>query len=189
MKEYLRFIKELFRFNFIHPKAKLGKNVRIDHFIVIEYDVEIGDNTWIGNYVHIRPNTKIGHNSELRDHAHSAGLGVVVGNYTKICQYSNLCAGIIVGNKCFIATHLATSNTKRMDHCRTIKGYEWVSPVIKDGVQIGVNVTLIPGVILAKDTYVGAGSVVTENTESYGIYVGNPAQKIKELPPDERLPE
>ena len=189
MKGYLRFIKELFKFNFINPRAKLGKNVRIDHFVVIEHDIEIGDNTWIGSWTHIRPKSKIGHDSELRDHCHSAGLGVVVGNYTKICQYSNLCAGIIIGNKCFIATHLATSNTKRMNHYRTIKGYERLSPVIEDGVQIGANVTLVPGVRLAKDCYIGAGSVVTKDTESHGVYVGNPAQKIKELPLDERMNE
>lgn len=189
MKKYLRFIKELFRFNFINPGAKLGNNVRIDHFIVIEHDVEIGDNTWIGSWSHIRHKTKIGHDSEIRDHCYLAGLGVIVGNYTKICQKSNVCAGTIIGNKCFIAPQLSASNTKRMNHCRNIKEYEWLSPVIEDGVQIGINVTLIPGVRLAKDCYIGAGSVVTKDTESYGVYVGNPAQKIKELPLDERLDE
>lgn len=189
MRGYLRFIKELLRFNFINPKAKLGKNVRIDHFVVIEHDVEVGDNTWIGGWTHLRPKTKIGHDSEIRDHCYSAGLGVVVGNHTKICQYSNLCAGTIVGNRCFIAPFLSASNTKRMNHCRTIKGYEWLSPVIEDGVQIGIGVTLVPGVRLAKDCYIGAGTVVTKDTESHGIYVGNPARKLKELPPDERLEE
>jgi acetyltransferase-like isoleucine patch superfamily enzyme len=189
MKGYLRFIKELFRFNFINPKAKIGKNVRIDHFVVIEYNVEIGDNTWIGSWVHLRPKTKIGHDSEIRDHCYLAGLGVVVGDNTKILQYSNLCAGTIIGNSVFIAPRLSASNTKRMNHCRTIEGYEWLSPVVEDGVQIGINVTLVPGVRLAKDSYIGAGSVVAKDTESYGIYVGNPAKKIKELPMKERLSE
>jgi maltose O-acetyltransferase len=76
-----------------------------------------------------------------------------------------------------------------MNHCRNIKGYEWISPVIEDGVQIGVNVTLIPGVKLAKDSYIGAGSVVDKDTKSYGIYIGNPMRKIKDLPLDERLLE
>ncbi|RLD22827.1 MAG: acyl-[acyl-carrier-protein]--UDP-N-acetylglucosamine O-acyltransferase, partial [Bacteroidetes bacterium] len=31
--------------HFIHPDAKLGKEVQVGHFSVIEADVEIGDGT------------------------------------------------------------------------------------------------------------------------------------------------
>ena len=189
MRGWLRFIKELFRFNFVDRRAKIGKNVRIDHFVVIEHDVEIGDNTWIGSWTHVRPDTKIGHNSEIRDWCYLSGHGMVIGNYTKVCQKANIGGGIKIGNKCFIAPGISTANTKRMDHHRTIPGYTWDCPVIEDGVQIGTNVTILPGVTLAKDCYIGGGAVVTKDTESYGVYIGNPARKMKELPKDERLEE
>ena len=185
----LRFIKELFRFNFVHYKVKLGKNVRIDHFTIIEHNVEIGNNTWIGSWVHIRPDTKIGHDSEIRNYCYISGHKMVIGNYTKICQKANIGGGIKIGNRCFIAPGISTANTKRMDHQRTVPGYIWECPVIEDGVQTGTNVTILPGVTLAKDCYIGGGAVVTKDTESYGVYVGNPARKIKELPVEERLPD
>jgi UDP-N-acetylglucosamine acyltransferase len=38
---------------YIHPDAKIGKNVTIEPFSCVYGDVEIGDNTWIGPNVTI----------------------------------------------------------------------------------------------------------------------------------------
>lgn len=51
--------------------------------------------------------------------------------------------------------------------------------VIKDDVWIGTGVRVLDGVVIATGCIIGAGSVVTHSTESYGIYVGIPARKIK----------
>jgi len=186
MKRYFRYIKELFRYNYINPGAKLGKNVRIDHFVVIDDNVEIGDNTWIGNWVHIRPGSRIGHNSEIRDWCYIS-TDVQIGNHTKVCQKANIGGYIKIGNGCFLAPGLSTSNTKNIKHNRKIKDYVIDIPIIEDNVRIGTNVTILPGVVLGKDSYIGGGAVVTKSTDPYGVYIGNPAKKIKEVLPEERV--
>lgn len=45
---------------FIHPNAKIGKNVTIEPFAVIYDDVVIGDDCWIGSHVTIFPGARIG---------------------------------------------------------------------------------------------------------------------------------
>lgn len=45
---------------FIHPNAKIGKNVIIEPFAVIYDDVVIGDDCWIGSHVTIFPGARIG---------------------------------------------------------------------------------------------------------------------------------
>lgn len=51
--------------------------------------------------------------------------------------------------------------------------------VIEDYVWIGAGVILLPSVTyLAEGSVIGAGAVLTKNTEPYGVYTGNPAQKI-----------
>ncbi len=179
MKGVLRFIKELFRLNFVSCKAVFGRNVRLDHFIVIEENVEIGDNTWIGSWTHIRPGTIIGHNSEIRDQCYIAGKGMMVGNYTKICQQASLTAGMRISDRCFISPGLVSANTKHIQ--RQGKADEWKCdpPVIEDDVRIGANVTILPGVVVAKGSFIGGGAVVAKNAESYSIYGGNPARKIR----------
>ena len=51
--------------------------------------------------------------------------------------------------------------------------------VIEDGVWIGNNVLILPGVHIGKKAIIGAGSVVTKDVPSYSIAVGNPARIIK----------
>jgi acetyltransferase-like isoleucine patch superfamily enzyme len=46
-------------------------------------------------------------------------------------------------------------------------------------VWISANATVLSGLRIAVGTVVGAGSVVTHDTEPYGIYVGNPARLIR----------
>lgn len=43
------------------------------------------------------------------------------------------------------------------------------------------NVTIMPGVTIAKGCIIGAGTLVTEDTEENGIYVGIPARLIRKL--------
>jgi len=45
---------------YIHPNARIGKDVKIGMFTVIHEDVEIGDGCVIGSNVVIHPGTKIG---------------------------------------------------------------------------------------------------------------------------------
>ncbi|MCD4680713.1 MAG: acyltransferase [Bacteroidales bacterium] len=50
--------------------------------------------------------------------------------------------------------------------------------VIKDYALIGINSTLLPGVIIGKSSIVSAGSVVSSNVKDYTLVQGNPAKKI-----------
>lgn len=51
--------------------------------------------------------------------------------------------------------------------------------VIGMGSFIGVNAVIMPGVSIAEGTFVAAGSIVTEDTKSYSLYVGTPARFIR----------
>lgn len=53
--------------------------------------------------------------------------------------------------------------------------------IVEDEVWIGANVTILPGVRIGTCSVIGAGSVVTRDVESYSIYAGTPAKKIRNL--------
>lgn len=52
---------------------------------------------------------------------------------------------------------------------------------IGNGCWIGGNVTILPGVMISEGCIIGAGSVVTKNTEKNSLYVGVPAKKVRNL--------
>ena len=52
--------------------------------------------------------------------------------------------------------------------------------VLEDGVWIGANSTVCPGVTCKSHSVLTVGSVATINLDSYGIYRGNPAEKVRQ---------
>jgi maltose O-acetyltransferase len=91
---------------------------------------------------------------------------------------------IVIGDRVTISHNTAIfahTATPVVTHLSRI--YEDVKPVsIGDGAWIGAHCLILPGVNVAEHCMIGAGSVVTKNTEPYSLYAGNPARKIKELP-------
>lgn len=58
--------------------------------------------------------------------------------------------------------------------------------VIGDGVWIGGNVTILPGVSIGANSIIAAGSVVTKDVPNDVIYGGNPARFIREVNLDDK---
>jgi acetyltransferase-like isoleucine patch superfamily enzyme len=52
---------------------------------------------------------------------------------------------------------------------------------LKDGVLIGINSIILPGVTLGECSVVAAGSVVTSDVEPYTVVGGNPAKLTKRI--------
>jgi putative colanic acid biosynthesis acetyltransferase WcaF len=52
--------------------------------------------------------------------------------------------------------------------------------VVEDGAWAAVRSLLLPGSRLATHAILGAGSVLSGDTEPFGVYVGTPAKKVKE---------
>ncbi|MCR9102495.1 MAG: acyl-ACP--UDP-N-acetylglucosamine O-acyltransferase [bacterium] len=59
---------------YIHPEARIGKEVTIGPFAYIDKDVEIGDGTWIGPSVTIFEGARIGKNCRIFPGAVIAGI-------------------------------------------------------------------------------------------------------------------
>ena len=50
---------------YIHPDAKIARNVVIEPFVTIDKNVEIGEGTWIGPNVTIMEGARIGKNCKI----------------------------------------------------------------------------------------------------------------------------
>jgi len=53
--------------------------------------------------------------------------------------------------------------------------------VIKDGVWVASNATIIGPCIIGENAVIGAGSVVLGDVEPYTIVAGNPARVIRKI--------
>ena len=149
------------------PTVFKSKVVNITHganFKYVEpvniYGCKLGDNVFVGPFVEIQKD-------------------VLVGNNTKIQSHSFICELVSIGDNCFIGHGVMFindlfSNGGPAQGDKTL----WKKTKIGDNVSIGSNVTILP-VNICDDVVIGAGSVVTKDIIEKGVYVGNPAKKIK----------
>lgn len=114
------------------------------------------------------------------------GSGHIIMGNGSFCNVKCLfdCANdIIIGNNCRIAygvtfvnsTHVVGTPKQRAG------GGKNASIIVEDGVWIGANSTIMPGVTIAKGCIIAAGAIVNKSTEVNGLYGGVPAIRIKDL--------
>ena len=142
--------------------VKFGKNVVIVEPVNI-YECEIGDDCFIGPFVEIQKNVRIGKNCRLLSHAFICELVEIGDN----CFISH---GVMFINDLFAGGGPAGGNQDK-----------WNETKVGNNVSIGTNSTILP-IWITDNIVIGAESVVTQNITEPGIYAGNPARKIRDLP-------
>ncbi|WP_143337074.1 acyltransferase [Dokdonia pacifica] len=96
--------------------------------------------------------------------------------------YIDYSGGITMGDKIAISegVKIFTHNHKIHDGHKNWKQNPIVfsSLKIEDYVWVGAGSIILPSVThIAEGSIIGAGAILAKNTEPYGVYTGNPAQK------------
>lgn len=140
MKEHL-----IHPLTYVHPNAKIGKNVRIDPFAVIQEDVEIGDNTWIASHVNIMSGARIGKNCKIFP-------GSVISAIPQDLKFSGEKTYVEIGDNCTIREYV-TINRGTVD---------------KEVTKIGDNCLIMAYSHIAHDCIIGNNCVFSNNTTLAG---------------------
>jgi len=156
----------------------IGENARIRSGSVIYGGSEIGDNFQTGHNVVIREKNLIGDNFRVWNNS-VVDYGCVIGNNIKIHCGVYIAQYTVIEDDVFIGPGVVAANDlhpgcKYSAQC--MKG-----PIIKKGAQIGVNVTLLPFIIIGEHSLIGGGSVVTEDVPPRSVAYGNPARVVKNI--------
>lgn len=155
----------------IYPNTKIfnsyiGENCVIDASIIL--DSKIGNNTNIGPFAYIRPGSFIGNKVRVGDFVEIKNS--VIGNSTKISHLSYV-GDSEVGERCNLGCSTITVNYNGKDKNKTIIG---------DDCFIGCNSNLIAPVVIEKNSYVAAGTTVTEKVKSNSLAIGRCKQINKD---------
>jgi acetyltransferase-like isoleucine patch superfamily enzyme len=159
--------------NSISEKAKIGKNVFVGEFAVIEEGAEIGDNTHIGPFCIVRKGAKIGSGCKFTAYC-EIRENVVVGNHTSMGSRCTISANAQIGSNVIIKYAFVLTDTPDLRHNneKVVKG-------IGDNSMIGANVTLMPGCSIGKNSIIGACSQVRSDVGDNEVWFGNPATFFK----------
>lgn len=153
------------QFCVIAPDVKLGRDVKIHHFVNL-YGCEIGDASTIGSFVEIQKRARVGRNC-------------------KISSHSFICEGVTIEDEVFIGHGVTFINDKyprattETGALQTDADWTVISTLVKSGASIGSNATILCGITIGERAIVGAGAVVTRDVPAGATFAGNPATEIR----------
>ena len=130
---------------YVHPGAKIAKNVVIEPFTTIHNNVTIGEGTWIGSNVTIMEGARIGKNCSIFP-------GAVISAMPQDLKYQGEDTTVVIGDNTTIR-ECATINKGTSDRMKTV---------------IGNNCLIMAYCHVAHDCLVGDGCIFSNNSTLAG---------------------
>ncbi|HCX99366.1 MAG TPA: acyl-[acyl-carrier-protein]--UDP-N-acetylglucosamine O-acyltransferase [Bacteroidales bacterium] len=174
---------------YIHPKARIGSNVKVEPFAYIAGDVEIGDNTWIGPNATILDGARIGKNCKVFPGAVVSAIPqdlkfkgeetvAIIGNNTVLRECVTVNRGTVskgltkVGNNCLIMAYVHVAHD-----C-----------IIGSNVILG-NAVQLAGEVEIDDFAILSGGCLVHQFERIGahVMVQGGSKVNKDIPPYSRV--
>ena len=143
---------------------------------IVDEGAQIGSGTRIWHWVHICGGAKIGHKVSLGQNVF-VGNKVVIGDKCKIQNNVSIYDNVYLEEGVFCGPNMVFTNVYNPRSLIERKE-EYKDTLIKKGVTLGANCTIICGITIGEFAFVGAGAVVNKNVPSYALMVGVPARQI-----------
>jgi UDP-2-acetamido-3-amino-2,3-dideoxy-glucuronate N-acetyltransferase len=144
--------------SYVDDGAQIGKGTKIWHFCHVMPGAVIGERCSLGQNVVVMPGTRIGTNVKIQ-------------NNVSIYEGVELEDDVFCGPSC-VFTNVINPRS------HVIRKHEYQRTLVRRGVSIGANATIVCGITLGEYAFVGAGAVVTTDVLPYALMVGIPARRV-----------
>lgn len=167
------------------PPLVIERGVSIGSLVVIYAGTVVGKDCTFGDMATLRENCRIG-DTVLIGQKVTVENQVTIGDFTKIQTGAYITTKTTIGERVFVAPMVTTTNDNFMG--RTEERFKYVQgPTVKRGARIGGGAILLPGVVVAEETFVAAGALVTKDTPEGKVIKGFPAREVRPVPANELL--
>ncbi|MGL4762760.1 MAG: bifunctional UDP-N-acetylglucosamine diphosphorylase/glucosamine-1-phosphate N-acetyltransferase GlmU [Sarcina sp.] len=151
----------------IYPNSRLS-NAIVGNETVIESSVivnsKVGDNTTVGPFAYIRPDSNIGNHVKIGDFVEIKKS--TIGNNTKVSHLTYI-GDAQVGESCNFGCGTVVVNYDGKNKNKTIVG---------DNAFIGCNTNLVSPVEVENNSYIAAGSTITDTVKEGSLAIARSKQ-------------
>lgn len=194
-------VHNVFQFYLANEGRSIANSAKIAENAVIDGDVVIGENVKIFEGAVIKGPAYIGDNSVVANNAlvrgSHIGADCMVGFSTEVARsfwgnkvwtHMNYVGDSVIGNDVSFGAGAVTGNLRLDDGNVSVMikgekvdtGEQKVGSIIGDGVRVGINTSIMPGVKIGGGAFVGAGIVVAQDVEENTFVRGDWQLKISE---------
>ena len=185
----------------IDPKVSIGMDTVIRANTVIKGECTIGEDCIIGPQTRLE-NVRVGNETMI---SNSVATDCVIGEECSIGPFSHIRPGSVLGNQITIGAFVEVKNSTLGDYTRArhltyigdaevgknvnfgggvvtcnYDGEDKSACKIGDNVFVGGNASIISPVVLCDDSYVAAGSTITEDVPELSLAIARSKQTNKE---------
>ncbi len=156
--------------------ASMNSDVFIHTSATIDDGASIGKGTKIWHHVHVMPESEIGEYCILGQNVF-VGRGAKLGRGVKIQNNVSVYQGVICEDHVFLGPSMVMTNVinprssiERKDEMR--------QTLIREGVTIGANATIVCGIEIGAYSFIAAGAIVVKDVRPFELIIGNPGRPV-----------
>jgi UDP-2-acetamido-3-amino-2,3-dideoxy-glucuronate N-acetyltransferase len=138
---------------------------------------EIGPRTRVWAFAHVMKGAKVGADCNICDHAFIES-GVRIGNRVTVKNCVLVFDKVVVEDEVFLGPNMVFTNDMNPRAAVKKSSEEFLPTLVRKGASIGANATVVCGVTIGEQAFIGAGSVVIRDVPAHALVVGNPARRI-----------
>jgi len=150
--------------------------ISIHHTAIVDEGAQIGDGSRVWHWVHICGGAKIGRDCSFGQNVF-VGNRVVIGNNCKVQNNVSVYDNVTLEDDVFCGPSMVFTNVYNPRSAVSRKD-EYRHTLVKRGVTLGANCTIVCGTTLGEYAFVAAGAVITRSVKPYALMAGVPARQI-----------
>ena len=149
--------------------------IYIHESAIVDIGAKIGNRTKIWHFTHVMGTAEIGENCVLGQNVF-VGNKVKMGNNIKVQNNVSLYEGVVCEDDVFLGPSMVFTNVIN-PRSGVERKNEFKKTLVKRGVSVGANATIVCGVTLGEYCFIGAGAVITKDVKPFALMVGVPARQ------------
>ena len=149
------------------------RNYFVHESAYVDEPCEIGAGTKIWHFCHVSANAKIGERCIFGQNVFVAN-DVKIGNNVKIQNNVSVYTGVELEDDVFCGPSCVFTNVIN-PRSQIVRHSQYLRTLVRRGVSIGANATIVCGATIGRYAFIAAGAVVRGDVPDYALMAGVPA--------------
>jgi len=150
--------------------------IQIHPTAIVDEGAQIGDGSRVWHWAHVCSGAKIGQGVSLGQNVF-VGNKVTIGDRCKIQNNVSVYDNVNLEEGVFCGPSMVFTNVYNPRSLIERKS-EYRDTLVKKGATLGANCTIVCGVTIGENAFIGAGAVINKDVPAYALMVGVPAKQI-----------